>query len=471
MSRAICGPGSYCAVGLKQVVAALLGISAYQAAQPAAGAIDIRSPQAEQMRRLFGGQMQSIPFSQHRWYIDDVEVAERAADSGSLTVAALLMNAARMDGTLAGLLSTRTGGLVRLPKKFRGDPEVVAALELGHLDQAEEVRSVFDEMFPPSELALMAADGIFLGVAVGELVPVEGRDYPVLVRLNPMFLTYQWNENRWYFNSAVFGRTPITPGDGRWVLHTPGGRQSPWQNGLWRAIGLAFIRKSHAQLNRDIWEAKLAHPARVAKGALGASEESREGFFRQLLGWGKNTVIDLPPGWEVQLIESNGRGCESFRKTIEEQNTEYQIAIAGQTVTTDGGTGFANADIHKSIRADLIKETADSLAFTINTQGIPSFVVSRFGEDRLSRGVPVMEWDVTPPVDRFKEAQALTQAGQAITTLDAALRLYNKQLNIEEMAARFGIPITDLETARVADAIDATPKSAGLRVVGKENAA
>src|SRR5205085_2623084 len=102
-------------------------------------------------------------------------------------------------------------GLVRLPKRFRGDPRIVQALELGH----DKVRSVFDEMFPPAELALLAGDGELCGVGVGELVPVEGRDYPVLVRLDPEYLVFRWNENCWYFRSVI-GLIPITPGDGRW---------------------------------------------------------------------------------------------------------------------------------------------------------------------------------------------------------------------------------------------------------------
>lgn len=426
-------------MGWRESIAALLGVSAYQAPrQP--GGLSLDDPSVERMRESFGGQLQPIPFSQTRWYLADLEAAEHNADAGHLAGAARLMRAARKDGVFAGVLSTRTGGLVRLPKRFRGKDEIVRALQLGH----DDTRSVFDEMFPASELALLAGDGELIGVGVAEMVPVEGRDYPVMVRLDPEFLEYRWSENRWYFRS-VAGLIPITPGDGRWILHTPGGRMSPWQHGLWRAIGRAYIRKEHALLHRDNWEAKLANPARVAYAPHGATEEQRLGWLRKVMAWGVNTVFALTPGYEVKLLESNGRGYESFNATIAEQDNEFVISIAGQTVTTDGGAGFQNSDIHKSIRADLIKATADALAYTINTQGLPAFVVARWGEEALLEGGATVEWDVTPPKDRTAEAAALSTVGTALTTLTQALAEHGRTVDVDELCTHFGVPLRAAE--------------------------
>lgn len=397
---------------------------------------DLESAQVETIRRQLGGQLAPQSRTQTRWYLNDLEAAEYNADAGDLGQAARLMRSARKDGIYAGVLSTRTGGLVRLPKRFRGAPDIVAALEVGH----DAVRSVFDEMFPPAELALLAADGLELGVGVGELVPVDGRDYPVFVRLDPEFLLYRWAENRWYYRS-IAGLLPITPGDGRWVLHTPGGRMAPWQHGIWRAVGRAYIRKEHAALHKDNWEGKLANPARVAVAPQGAAEPQKQSWFRAVMAWGINTVFGLTPGYDVKLLESNGRGFESFNKTIADQNQELIISVAGQTVTTDGGAGFSNSDVHKSIRADLIKETADGLAYTLNTQGLPVFVVQRWGEDALNNPV-VVEWDVTPPKDRNAEATAHVQVATAIKGLTEALSAHGLTLDVAAMCARFGVPIT-----------------------------
>jgi len=414
-------------------VKALLGVSAFRRDPLALPSLD--SEEVDSIREAHGGQLALTPQSRVRWYLRDLESAELAADSGDLSLAARLMRSARKDGIYSGVLSTRTGGLVRLPKRFRGDERITKALDRND----EETRGIFDEMFPATELALLAADGFELGVGVGEMVSVVGRDFPIFVRLDPEWLWYRWNENRWYYRS-IAGMLPITPGDGRWILHMPGGRVSPWQHGAWRAIGRAYIRKEHASFRKDNWESKLANSARVAVAPQGAGESQKESWFQSVMAWGTNTVFGMTPGYDVKLIESNGRGYESFQQTIQDQNDEFKMAVAGQLVTSDGGAGFQNSDVHKSIRADLIKETADGLASTINTQGLPQYIIDTFGEDALEPGA-IVEWDVTPPKDRNAEALAMQTTAGAMASLTSSLATHGIKLDAKAMAIQFGIPI------------------------------
>jgi hypothetical protein len=421
-------------VNVRAALAALLGLSAYTQA-PANAGPSLGDEQVETIRKAMGGQIAPLPTTNFRWYLADIETAQRMADSGDLSRSAQLMRSCRGDGVIAGVSSTRTEGLVRLPKRFRGDAEMVSALELG----GESVHSVFDAMCPPSELAAMAWDGITLGVGIGELVPVEGRDYKILIRLDPEFLVYRWAENRWYYRS-IAGLLPITPGDGRWVLHIPGGRLYPWNGGIWRALAASYIRKTHAALHKDNWEAKLANPARVAVAPQGASETQKESWFRRVMAWGINTVFGLTPGYDVKLLESNGRGHEAWEKTVERCDREAIIALAGQVVTTDGGAGFSNSDIHRSIRADLIQSTAAQLAHTINTQVIPAWVIERWDEDALA-GSPCVAWDVTPPKDLATEANSLLAVANAIKGLTEALAQHGSKLDVATVCSRFGVPI------------------------------
>ena len=422
-------------MGILQSLAAITGKSLYQGNPLSTWTLGSKG--VTDIRRATGGQLALPPIVQTRWYREKLEQAERETATGMLKNAAILMNAAKKDGVLAGVMATRTDGLVRLPKRFKGAQEIVNRLESGH----DSIRSMFDELCPPSELAALAADGIRLGVGVAELMPIEGRDYPQLVRLDPAYLQYIWAENRWYYSSRA-GRLPIEPGDGRWVLHTPGGKNNPWEAGLWRALGSSFIRKEHASYMKDNWEAKLANPARVGEAPLGVSEEQSQSFFQMIASWGINTTFLMKPGYSVKLLESSGRGWESFDSTIERCDKEMIIAIAGQLVTTDGGAGFQNSDIHKSIRADLIKSTADLLAYTINTQVLAPWVVSTYGEGALESS-PSIEWDVTPPKDRNSEASSLQMAAQALMQLTEALAPYGMAPDARQFVDRFGISVVE----------------------------
>lgn len=423
---------------LADAARALMGISAYAARGPSAVGPTLDDTHVEELREALGGQLQQLPTTRPRWYLADLEDAQLQADRGILKTIGQLRRSFARDGLISGLTKTRTAGLVALAKRFQGDEKQVAALSA-----TNGTRSVFDEMFPPSELALLAADGMICGIGVAVMDPVEGRDHPVMVRLDPEFLVYRWSEQRWYFNS-IAGLLPITPGDGRWILHTPGGLQAPWHNGLWLALGDAFITKTHAKLARGNFSSKLANPARVAQSTLGATEEQRSGWMRQLMAWGLNSVFDMPPGWEVKLLETNGRGWEVFGTDIETANNEIMIAIAGQVVTVTGGTGFANADIHATIAGNLIKETGEGLAYTINTQGIPKWAWDNFGRATALANVARVAWDTDLPADKEAEGKAYDSIAKGVESAKRALAASGEDLDVKVLVNRWGIPVTGL---------------------------
>lgn len=419
---------------LRAAADVLRGVSAYEPDRGFGQELDDQA--VEQIRRAVGGQLQPIPTTRIRWYLADLETAQYAADGGSLVNAARLWNAMRRDGTLAGLMNTRTDGLVRLPKRFYGDSELA-----GELQSDSGPRSTFDELSPPSELALLDSDGLALGVGVSELVPVEGREFPVMVRLDPEFLTYRWAENRWYF-ASIAGLLPITPGNGRWVLHMPGGRIAPWRYGMWPALGKNFIEKDHAIMHRANFSAKLANPARVATAPMGATEPQRKGMIAMLMSWAVNSVFEMPPGWDVKLVESKGEGWKVFQDQIDTSNREYMVLIAGQEVTTTGGTGFSNQQMPETIRQDLIAGDAEKLAYTVNTQVLPVYSYLRKGEPGLDRPT-WMQWATGRAKDLKDEGTTLQTVGQGIEKLVATLAASgsDRELDIDQLAERFGIPL------------------------------
>lgn len=416
--------------------AVLAGLAALDIVIPASVAAAPTETQAMALRprQRSSGRRRSnpIPTSRTRWLQADVENATRLAAAGDLTMAAQLYRSFQRDGTIQGLLGTRTGGLIRLPKRFRG-----SAIATRVLEGEGERPGLFDRVFPAPELQALDADGVVLGVGVAEFILREDDPLPRLVRLDPEFLRYRAWDDSWHYQTATDGLVPVTPGDGRWVLHTPMGRYEPWNRGAWQALARAYVAKEHAILYRENYAGKLANPARVAVSPQGGSEMQKQSWFRQVMAWGVNSVFAVTPGYDVKLLESNGRGYEVFKDIIATCDQEFMVSIAGQIVTVTGGAGFANANIHATIRSDLIQGDGNALAATLEEQAIPPVVYDYAGPNELA----AVAWDTRPPADMQAGAASLTAAAEAITALGDALGKYGLALDVGRVASRFAVPV------------------------------
>jgi hypothetical protein len=381
------------------------------------------APPPKRKKRRSSRQPQTVT----RWLQADVEAAQRKADMGDMRLAARLWRSLTRDGMIIGLLGTLTGGLVRLPKVWKGDADAIA-----YMQGVEGERSNFERHFPAGELAKFAGDLRGMGVALAELL--ETPCGPVFCRLDPEYLRYRWYEDRWYYQT-IDGEELVTPGDGRWILATSA-RLEPWTNGLIWCLGRAYVSKEHSFFYRENWNAKLAHAARAAVSPAGATEGQRKGFLDRVIAWGVNTSFELPPGWDVRVIEANGRGYESFKETAQDANQEIMIAIAGQVVTVTGGTGFANADIHATIRSDIIDALGQSLGEVLDEQAIPHVLMGRVANTNCS-----VRWDTRKPTNRKEEAEALTAAATAIGALVAQFKTLGIEIDALALAQRFNVPI------------------------------
>lgn len=450
---------------LREHVAALLGVSTYQPPSSDVPGIALTSDIIDRVRRSIGGQLEPLPITKLHWFLPDLEVCQTQADRGDMQLVGMLGQSMRRDGVLRGLLDVRTS-ITSLPRRFHGGTtnlgrEIIEALQAKNGSD----RSVFDEMFPANELSRFAEDGIVCGVGVGEMVPVQGRNFPVFVRRLPQNLWYLWQSNQWFYRS-IAGLIPIIPGmpdaNGHcWMFYTPGGRVTPWNYGLWPALGRSFIAKEHSFYARQNYIAKLANPARVAEVPIGATEPQKQGFLQNIIAWGLNTVFELPVGWTVKLLESNGRGFEVMQADIDTCNKEYATSLCGNTVMMDGGVGFQNADIFRMMSENLIRQTAESLCHVINTQGLPYFIANRWGDGALENAIAI-EYDTSPPQDKKVQADTFVSLGTGLKALAEGLALHKRTLNVDEIAARFGIPLNEQNPILMAGAEDPPELSADL---------
>jgi hypothetical protein len=445
---------------VRDLLSALQGISTFS--PNSFPGPELGDDSTHEVRRAMGGALETIPQVRLRWYPPDIERAQRQAAGGDMTMIGQLNESMKLDGVWRGLMDARTS-VVSFPKRFYGSDEVVKVLQ----SKTNSDRNVYDEMIPRTEARLMVADEINCGVAVGEMVPVRGRDFPVLVRRFPQNLFYMWNRNQWFYRSIV-GMMPITPGvpdkDGNcWVLHIGGGRLAPWNNGLWNTGGRSYINKTQTLFARQSYVMKHAHPARVATAPIGAAEEERRGMLRSLIRWAMNGAFSLPPGWDIKLIESKGEGIKVYDDEIRTYNEEMATALCGSAVMLQGTAGFSNMDVFRVVQTDLIKTSADAWDHTENTQIFPAFIAGRWGTEAI-RNATTVETDVAAPRDRKVEADTMVSLSNAITGLVNAIAAAQKAagvkhavaLNVNELLARFGLPVVDAPPAETTPTVSLT---------------
>jgi hypothetical protein len=70
-------------------------------------------------------------------------------------------------------------------------------------------------------------------------------------------------------------------------------------------------------------------------------KQHRRGIFEHLINWGPNTALALPVGFEGKLLEVTGQAWQTYQQEVNTCDNEMMVALAGQVVTTTGGTGFA----------------------------------------------------------------------------------------------------------------------------------
>ena len=108
-----------------------------------------------------------------------------------------------------------------------------------------------------------------------------------------------------------------------------------------------------------------------------------------------------------------------------------------------GGAGFANADIHATIRTDIIQGDGIAGGTTLNQQGLP-FVL----HDLVGAGASIaVEWDTRPPADLLKSAQSLSATAKAIVDLSAALKPSGRQLDVSAVCAKYSVPLLEEGTS------------------------
>lgn len=388
------------------------------------------------------------------WTDADREAAMMEAEDGRFFKLGQILDAMRGDGKIRGLLHTRTSGMLSLPPLFEGDDLAVDALrgkperdDAVTGEKSPHVPGMWNRIVPKNALTLMLFDGIMAGVAIGYLEddhrPGEAT-WRKLKHLNIHQLQYRQHTEEWFYQDRVRGELRVNPGDGRWVLFTPYGRNRPWVHGAWNACARAFVTKDGARCDQDRWARSLADALRYIE----TNQNSNEPDYLAMLDfvqnhWAHVPGVVLPAGAKAGVVESQGKGYEIYSRQWEQANDEIVVSLAGQTVTSEGGNGFAAGDVWRGIDSDLIQAIADATG-----EWIADEILSPYTEHIcLGRGIVRVAWSVREQAQKVAAGEAAKVAAEALKALNEVAAVEGKRAKMASFLTGIGV---DVEFADIA---------------------
>jgi phage gp29-like protein len=394
------------------------------------------------------------PAAFRQWSPAALEAAEVTADAGSLQLAADLCEYLMGDDRIGAVVDTRTGALLGLPLKFEASGD---GRRSKRIVRALEAEDDWFEAFSEAELKAVHADAIMLGVGLGQLVWTErrGRLLPVLRRWHPRWLSYDYGTREWRLTVAGEGRTTkqitIKPGDGKWVMLTPGGSDRPWVRGAYRALSRWVLLKQYAIRDWASVSERHGHGTRVVKCKGQPKDEMRKQIVTDIRALARNAVIALPEGFDFSMVESTAKTHESFKQQIDACDNGAAIAILGQNLTTQAVSGASGtASVHRDVAFARTREDAESQATTYREQALTWWADFNFGNRELA---PWPLRDTQPTEDLKERAATMQMLGQAIATLMTS----GAPVDIAALCEQFRVPTTEVQPAPAAQPAQPAP--------------
>jgi phage gp29-like protein len=362
--------------------------------------------------------------------------AEVLADGGYLRMAADLCETMLADDRIKTVVDQRTEALFGLDLSFE---EGIGRLKKRAI-KALEVEEDWWAAFPESELKLLRAWGLMLGVGIAELqwTAKGDRVVPRISVRSPRFLRWDWPTRAWRLTVArETGTTEeitIAPGDGKWIVYTPYGALRPWVHGAYRALSRWSLLKAYAIQDWGFYSERHGQGILVAEGADG-SDEQRKQVASDLRTMARNASIALPRGFTLKLLEATAKTWETFQAQIAACDNAAAITMLGQNLTTEvTGGSRAAASVHEDVALVKVRFDEETTSTCVHDQALSWWALYNFGDAGLA---PWPRWNTTPSEDLKEAASVIQMLGQGIASLQQA----GIRVDAAKLGARFGVPM------------------------------
>lgn len=364
---------------------------------------------------------------------------------GNFRAASLLIDAMGRDDRVTGVMRNRIGSVLSSPVEF--DP----AEEDDELSETmrEALEEDWSKMYDEAVFAEILDWGLKIGVCAVEIIwdmPTGGKRWtPKLKAWHPQFLMWRW-DTRSFWIITQDEQVEIKQGDPKWFLFTPFGVQRGWIRGLVRVLGTLWIMRQWALRDWGRYNEVHGMPVRKAIVPWEADEPLKERFGQELAALGSESVIKTPQredgtGFDLELVEAKADTWETFEGSLDKVETCMAIAVLGQNLTTEAGTGgssgsLAQGKVHEGTRQDICDSDAEVISTQYRAQVLQWWAVYNFGEDARDK-CPWSRWDTEPEENLGELAKAFSDLAVALPNLTTA------GSDLDKLLKRFGIDVTE----------------------------
>lgn len=360
------------------------------------------------------------------WTTALVDIAERRAFSGDLSLLGELVDELLGDDRLATVLRTRAQGLFGLVPTFEAAGD---GRRKGRAVRALEAQEDWWAMCPESESALVLMYGLLAGCCPVQLnwweivngKPVarvrHGRNVPRIEAWSVSSLRFDFSAHAWQVDVGATAQdfVPFLPGNGQDALFAPFSERRPWMHGLWRGLAPWWLLKQYARSDFGRAGETAASTSIEADPAIENSEDLRKQLAESVAQLTRDGVIALPPGYSIKLIEASATTHEIYNRQIALANEAFAIAGLGHNLTTQVESGsLAAASVGQDVKLELRCFDAEAWSTFAHDQVNTPWAKCNFGNGELA---PWPLYPVQPPKDRTARAQQLSTLADALAKL------------------------------------------------------
>jgi len=417
------------------------------------GTLDMSAPQVPQTMTPSMSEARKVyrefpvqTLSTNQWDVASTQAAVAQHELGQFSASSLLIDAMGQDDRIDGALDTLILGVLRLPFSFQPGKGRLAAKAQAF------VESLWAKATPDPMLYDWIRWAIMAGVGLAEVVWDTSEDDWRPVGLKVWHLQhFYWREDLLcYVVLTADGPVKVEPGNGKWLLLTPGALRGHMRGAV-RSIWRWWLLRDFA--SRD-W---ARHSETLGKGIFrarvpsDASADSKDSFRASLVNMGADGIVELPSNetekFELDLLEAANDHGDGFEKLMLRCEANIAVRLLGQNATSENAGQYVSRSVFSKVTLDRIDGIVGPVQDCLQQQLLRPVCEFNFDD---ADAAPLPKWDAEPPPDKQSLAATLLSLGQFL--LNATNGGY--RADPVQLSERFGVTMTaaDLPTIQLLNA-------------------